>query len=107
VVFNPPNGCVEGATEVGGFVGFTEPDGIQTCPPTKSQLGWSIFPWVLDSNGLDQFPGCAEANGSTVITYQSSPAFTGEGIAAPGFESQLCQNFLFVAPPTANGTAAA
>jgi hypothetical protein len=106
VVFNPPKGCVEGAVEVGGgFEDFTEPNGIQTCPPTKDQLGWTIFPWVKASDGLGRVPGCAQANGSTVITYQSSPAFTGEGIAEPGFESQLCQNFLFAASTNGSATA--
>ncbi len=89
--------------EVVGFESFTEPNGIQTCPPTKSQLSWSIFPWVRESRGLGQFPGCEQAAGSTVITYQSSPAFTGEGVAGPGYESQLCQNFLFA--EASNGTA--
>lgn len=95
IAFNPPKGCVEGVQPIPGFEGVTEPNGIQTCTPSKDQLGWNIFPWVEDSNGLDTLPGCAQAPGDTVITYQSNPAFTGVGIAAEGWEEQICQNFLF------------
>lgn len=93
--FNPPKGCVEGQQAVPGFVDLTEPNGIQTCTPSKDQLGWNIFPWVQASNGLDEFPGCADAPNETVITYQSNPAYSGEGIAAEGWQDQICQNFLF------------
>jgi hypothetical protein len=95
VVFNPPKGCSEGERAVLGFPDYTEPDGIQTCPPTKGQVNWSIFPWVSDSNGLGQFPGCASAGNDTVITYQSNPAYTGEGVASGDWQSQICQNFVF------------
>ena len=105
--FNPPKECVEGVEPVPGFVGLTEPNGIQVCTPTKNQLGWALFPWVEDSNGLDEFPGCANAPGDTVITYQSNPSFTGEGIAAEGWETQICQNFLFTARFASNDTTAA
>ena len=90
-----------------GCFGLTEPNGIQVCTPTKNQLGWALFPWVEDSNGLDEFPGCANAPGDTVITYQSNPSFTGEGIAAEGWETQICQNFLFTARFASNDTTAA
>lgn len=106
VVFNPPKGCSEGETPVLGFPDYTEPNGIQTCPPSTGQLNWNIFPWVSDTNGLGQLPGCAQAGNSTVITYQSSPAYTGDGVAETGYESQICQNFLFAAGETNNnGTA--
>ena len=92
--FNPPENCVEGEGEVPGFPGVTQPDGIQTCLPSKGQLGWVIFPWVQESAGLDTFPGCSATPNATVITFQSNPAFTGEGIAQGDWQSQICQNFL-------------
>ena len=100
VVFNPPKGCVEGerTVTVDGVGDFSEPNGIQTCPPTKDQLSWTIFPWVRDTNGLTKFPGCGTQVSNpinTVITYQSNPAFTGEAVATGDYEAQLCQNFLF------------
>ena len=106
--FNPPKGCVEGEEPVPGFADLTEPNGIQTCAPAKDQLGWNIFPWVQASNGLDEFPGCASASPSnTIITYQSNPAYTGQGIAAEGWEGQICQNFLFTDNFAGNDTATA
>lgn len=95
VVFNPPKGCTEGTQPVLGFPEATEPNGIQTCPPSKDQVNWSIFPWVRDTEGLGEFPGCTSSNQSTVISYQSSPAFTGEGVATGDWEAQICQNFVF------------
>mmetsp|Transcript_6444 Transcript_6444/g.12751 ORF Transcript_6444/g.12751 Transcript_6444/m.12751 type:complete len:190 (+) Transcript_6444:113-682(+) len=92
--FNPPENCVEGTETVPDFPDVTQPNGIQTCFPSKGQLGWVIFPWVQDSAGLDTFPGCTATPNATVITFQSNPAFTGDGIAQGDWQSQICQNFL-------------
>lgn len=104
VDFNAPTGCTEGEQTLPAFPDITEPNGIQTCYPTKGQLGWAIFPWVQDSNGLGTFPGCAETPGATVITYQSNPAFSGDGVAEGDWQGQICQNFVFTRSLLPNAT---
>lgn len=94
--FNRPEGCVAqtASAQFGEKLSFSVPNGIQICTPTKDNTAWSIFPWVADTNGAGNFPGCAAAAGATVITAESSPAFVGSGIAGPSGAARGCQNFV-------------
>lgn len=97
IIFNPPEDCVEGEKEVNleGVPGVTvtEPNGIQTCTPTKDNRNWALLPWVKNSNfGLESYPGCADTD-NTIITAESNPSFTGEGTAVDA-QNVICQSYI-------------
>jgi len=69
--------------------------GVQRCPPSKGVLGWVLFPWVTDTLAANNFPGCADANGETVLTEETSPAFVSDAeFAAVPPPDVACQNFV-------------
>lgn len=105
--FNPPQGCtpqealqefsVEGTT-----VRIEVANGIQQC---RNQAGdWTVFPWVIQSQGLGLYCGCATPQGSpstldSYIAASTSPAYI--PTPAPGVNASqalaqtwVCQNFL-------------
>ena len=75
---------------------ITKSTGVQKCGTTKNNLAWTIFPWVKDTKAAGNFPACAE--GATLLTEETSPAFSGTGVAPA---SEACQNFVIASYPAA------
>ncbi|EFN56973.1 expressed protein [Chlorella variabilis] len=102
--FNRPDGCValeESVPLSADFPGIniTQPTGILACSNSNKQWRWTVYPWVLETNGLGNYPGCANAAGaaSTAYTYLSNESPAG-GDAAPSTPAAraalVCQNNL-------------
>jgi hypothetical protein len=123
--FNRPEDCGE-VTEDITVAGqtFARSVGIQKCTVKSSNTEWSVFPWVVDTLGLGDYPACAEAPNTGYASFidASSPAFdpdeddTSEQVASFDNVAQyVCQNFVPVEFPadvlaevaTASGGAAA
>jgi len=103
--FNRPEGCTaeEETITIAGD-SFSKENGAETCVPSNNNVAWTLFPWVVDTNAAGKFPGCA--NGNTVITAETSPAFVGDVVASPAVVATACQNFVPVGNATdANGPA--
>lgn len=105
-LFNRPQGCVnmQRTISIGGQ-DFQQDDGIQACDTGKDGNQWVLFPWTLDSNALGAYPGCANAEGagstgSSFISRETSPAFTGTPVDATPelIQTWVCQNFPPVTP---------
>ncbi|KAL4446674.1 hypothetical protein ABPG77_007918 [Micractinium sp. CCAP 211/92] len=102
--FNRPDGCTAQQRQV-GLPGFpdqliTEPTGVLECSNGDNQWRWTVYPWVQATNGLGNYPGCSNPNGtagtfSSYLTQASSPAAedaaVNNGTAAAGAE-WVCQN---------------
>ena len=109
VVFNPPKGCSEGEAAVVGFAELHRAERDPDVPAvTRGQLSWSIFPWVRESRRARD--SCRAVRRRLARDGHHVPEQSGvhgrRGGWKPGYESQLCQNFLFAAGEAiSNGTA--
>ena len=94
--FNRPKGCTLETKDVDVSVSVsdtnvtipvTEETGLEFCQDNKDET-WVIFPWVQEN-----FAPCSD--GVTVLTSETSPAFSGDVVATPEqvLES-ACQNYL-------------
>lgn len=100
VPFNRPKDCVATTENVTiPVIGETveRPTGVQVCTPSKNVLGWVLFPWVSDTQAAGNFPGCASANGATILTQETSPAYVSDpdnAVVDPPSASAACQNYV-------------
>lgn len=82
---------------------FEVENGIQSCAVKRNSLAWSIFPWTADTQGLQNYPGCANAaaNNFASVIDSSNPAYYGSDVvASPEVAQQyVCQNFVPVSVP--------
>ncbi|KAI3434913.1 hypothetical protein D9Q98_002967 [Chlorella vulgaris] len=105
--FNRPEGCTEVPDEepLPGFPDITinQTIGILACSTSDKQWRWTVYPWVVQSNGLGRYPGCATANaegvnpsnGTGSFISDESPAGEDAGSSTQAIRQQyVCQNGL-------------
>lgn len=99
--FNRPADCVQEALPSNaGDNTTTAYIDAQSCTSSVDNTGWALFPWVVDTNASGNFPGCRSANGTTVLTPFTSPAYavsaSGQQVIEVPFESVACQNYVLI-----------
>ncbi|KAL4854525.1 O-methyltransferase MdmC [Chlorella vulgaris] len=103
--FNRPEGCTEVQTteSLPGFpdISINQSIGILACSTSDKQWRWTVYPWVVDTNGLGSYPGCATANAEGVtpstgsFISDDSPAGEDAGNSTQATRNEyVCQNGL-------------
>jgi len=98
--FNRPADCVQlPSLSPSSSTDNTTYIDAQNCTSSVDNTGWTLFPWVVDSNASGAFPGCWSAEGATILTPVTSPAYvppSDEQVVQVPFELVACQNYVLI-----------